>query len=79
MDKASLPVLTSIIMLTQAVLAAPMGSIAKGSVGARNLVIMSGTAVLVAANAAFAFIPSFTGDCGSACCLSRVLGLQTHG
>ena len=61
MDKASLPVLTSIMMLTQAVLATPMGLKAKESVQSRNLVIILGIAVLIGANASFAFIPSFTG------------------
>lgn len=61
MDKASLPILTSIMMLTQAVLATPMGLKAKESVKSRNLVIVAGIAVLIGANAAFAFIPSFTG------------------
>ena len=61
MDKASLPLLTSIMMLTQAVLAAPMGIKAKESVRSRNLVIVVGIAVLIGANAAFAFIPSFYG------------------
>lgn len=61
MDKASLPVLTSIMMLTQAVLATPMGLKAKESVRSRNTVIVFGIAVLIGANASFAFIPSFTG------------------
>ena len=61
MDKASLPVLTSIMMLTQAVLATPMGLKAKESVRSRNTVIVLGIAVLIGANASFAFIPSFTG------------------
>ena len=61
MNKASLPILTSIMMLTQAVLATPMGLKAKESVKSRNMVIVAGIAVLIGANAAFAFIPSFTG------------------
>ena len=61
MDKASLPILTSIMMLTQAVLATPMGLKAKESVKSRNMVIIAGIAVLIGANAALAFIPSFTG------------------
>ena len=61
MDKASLPVLTSVIMLTQAVLATPMGMKAKESVKSRNTVIALGTAVLIGANASFAFLPSFQG------------------
>jgi len=61
MDKASLPILTSIMMLTQAVLATPMGLKAKESVKSRNTVIVAGIAVLIGANAAFAFVPSFYG------------------
>lgn len=61
MDKASLPILTSIMMLTQAVLATPMGLKAKESVQSRNMVIIAGIAVLIGANAALAFIPSFSG------------------
>ncbi len=61
MDKASLPILTSIMMLTQAVLATPMGLKAKESVQSRNTVIIAGIAVLIGANAALAFIPSFSG------------------
>eukprot|EP00890_Picochlorum_soloecismus_P006851 jgi/Picsp_1/991/NSC_04475-R1_major facilitator superfamily mfs_1 len=61
MDKASLPILTSIMMITQAILATPMGLKAKQNVKARNTVIATGIAVLIGANAAFAFIPSFQG------------------
>lgn len=61
MDKASLPLLTSMMMITQAVLATPMGLKAKESVRSRNTVIAVGTAVLILANAAFAFLPSFEG------------------
>ena len=48
-------------MLTQAVLATPMGLKAKESVQSRNMVIIAGIAVLIGANAALAFIPSFSG------------------
>lgn len=61
MDKASLPVLTSAMMITQAVLATPMGLKAKESVTSRNTVIAIGIGVLILSNAAFAFIPSFQG------------------
>lgn len=61
MDKASLPVLTSIMMITQAVLATPMGLKARESVKSRNTVIALGIAVLIGANASFALIPSFQG------------------
>jgi MFS family permease len=61
MDKASLPVLTSVIMITQAILSTPAGMRAKRSVKDRNTVIIAGTAVLILANAAFAFLPSYLG------------------
>lgn len=61
MDKASLPVLTSVIMITQAILSTPAGMRAKRSVKDRNTVIIIGTAVLILANAAFAFLPSYLG------------------
>jgi MFS family permease len=61
MDKASLPLLTSVMMITQAVLAAPMGLKAKESVKSRNMVIAIGTAFLIGANASFSLIPSFQG------------------
>jgi hypothetical protein len=62
MAKSSLPVLTSIMMVTQAVLATPMGLRAKQSVRSRNQVVLAGIAVLIGANASFAFIPSFYGE-----------------
>jgi MFS family permease len=61
MDKASLPLLTSVIMITQAVLATPMGLQARKSVRSRNTVIAAGIAVLIGANAAFALLPSLQG------------------
>lgn len=61
MDKASLPILTSVMMITQAILATPMGLKARESVGSRNTIIAVGTAVLIGANASFALIPSFKG------------------
>jgi len=61
MDKASLPILTSVMMLTTALLATPMGLKAKESVKSRNTVIAVGIAVLIGANASFAFIPSMQG------------------
>ena len=61
MDKASLPLLTSVMMITQAILATPMGLKARESVQSRNTVIALGIAVLVGANASFALIPSFKG------------------
>lgn len=61
MDKASLPLLTSVMMITQAILAAPIGLKAKESVKSRNTVIAIGTAFLIGANASFSLIPTFQG------------------
>ena len=61
MDKASLPLLTSVMMITQAVLATPMGLQARKNVKSRNMVIGVGIMMLVGANAAFALIPTLKG------------------
>ncbi|KAL4517857.1 hypothetical protein Ndes2526A_g02232 [Nannochloris sp. 'desiccata'] len=61
MDKASLPILVSIMMITQAILATPMGLKARASVKSRNTIIALGIAVLIGANASFIYIPSFQG------------------
>lgn len=61
MDRASLPVLTSIMMVTQAVLATPAGLRAKRSVASRNAVVVLGIVALIGANAAFALLPSAPG------------------
>jgi MFS family permease len=78
MAKASLPVLTSIMMITQAVLATPMGLRAKQSVKARNWVIILGIATLIGANASFAFLPSFQGMCLGAFLIGVHMAM-THG
>jgi hypothetical protein len=61
MPKAQLPILVSIIMVIQAVLAAPSGLQAKKSIKDRNMVLLVGYAAIIAANAAFAMIPSIQG------------------
>ncbi|KAL6785187.1 hypothetical protein ACKKBG_A02795 [Auxenochlorella protothecoides x Auxenochlorella symbiontica] len=61
MDRASLPALTSIMMVTQAALATPAGLRAKRSVAARNAVVVLGIFALIGANAAFALLPSTPG------------------
>lgn len=60
-SKASLPLLTSVMMITQAFLATPMGLQARKSVKSRNIVIALGIAVLIGANASFALMPSMQG------------------
>lgn len=60
-DNTSLPALTSIMMITQAVLATPMGLKARESVKSRNTVIAVGILVLIGANASLALIPTFQG------------------
>jgi hypothetical protein len=78
MDRSSLPLLTSVIMVTQAVLATPMGLRAKRSVRDRNAVVLAGIATLIGANAAFALVPSFQGML-LGCALIGVHMAMTHG
>jgi hypothetical protein len=78
MGTAQLPLLTSVIMVTQAALAAPMGLRAKRSVAARNQTVFLGIAVLVAANAVLAAVPSFAGMVAG-CALIGVHMAMTHG
>lgn len=61
MPKAQLPLLTSTIMLVQAFLAAPAGIRAKGSIKARNGVLLVGFAAMIAADLSFAFLTSIPG------------------
>jgi len=49
-------------MLVQALLSAPISARAKTSIKARNAVLIFGILTMVAANAAFAFIPTATGE-----------------
>ena len=62
MPKAQLPLLTSTIMIVQAVVAAPAGIRAKGSIKARNQVLLLGYAAMIAADLAFAFLGSVPGE-----------------
>lgn len=61
MSKAQLPLLTSIIMVTQAFLSAPAGIRAKRSIKDRNQVLLLGYAAMIAADLSFALIPSVVG------------------
>jgi MFS family permease len=78
MGTAQLPLLTSVIMVTQAALAAPMGLRAKRSVAARNQTVFFGIGVLVAANFVLATVPSFAGMVAG-CALIGVHMAMTHG
>ena len=54
MDKAQLPVLISIIMITQAVLSTPCGLRAKRSLKERNNLLLAGFATMIVADLCFA-------------------------
>lgn len=62
MSKSQLPLLTSIIMVTQAFLSAPAGIRAKRSIKDRNQVLLLGYAAMIAADLSFALIPSVLGE-----------------
>jgi len=55
MPRSQLPLLTSTMMIAQAVLAAPAGLRAKASIKARNGVLLLGYAAMIAADLSFAF------------------------
>lgn len=78
MAKSQLPLLTSVIMVVQAALAAPAGLRAKRSLQDRNTVLLAGYAALIAANAAFALIPTISGLFLGAACVGAHMAL-THG
>lgn len=61
MPKAELPLLTSVMMITQALLSAPMGIRAKASVKSRNAILLLGCVALVGANASFALLNTTSG------------------
>ena len=61
MSKAQLPLLTSVIMLGQAFLSAPAGLRAKRSIKDRNQVLLAGYAAMIAADLAFALVPTYYG------------------
>lgn len=62
MSKAQLPLLTSVIMVTQALIAAPAGIRAKRSIKDRNQVLLIGYAAMIAADLTFAFMPTVYGE-----------------
>lgn len=62
MPKAELPLLTSIMMVTQALMSAPVGMRAKKSVKARNSILLLGCVALIGANAAFALLGTTAGE-----------------
>ncbi|KAL4435215.1 hypothetical protein ABPG77_001897 [Micractinium sp. CCAP 211/92] len=78
MDHAKLPWLIPCMMVTQAVLAAPMGVWAKASAAARNRVLLQGMACMIAADACFAFWPSAAGMVTGALLLGVHMAM-THG
>lgn len=58
MNKAQLPVLTSIMMISQAVLSTPCGLRAKRSLKARNGMLLAGFGAMIAADLTFAKLSS---------------------
>ena len=62
MSKAQLPLLTSVIMVTQAFISAPAGLRAKRSLKDRNQVLLLGYAAMIAADLTFAFMPTVYGE-----------------
>ena len=61
MSKAQLPLLTSIMMVVQAFLAAPAGLRAKRSLKDRNQVLLLGYAAMIAADLSFALFQTAMG------------------
>lgn len=64
MDKAQLPVLMSIMMITQAVLSTPCGLRAKRSLKARNNLLLGGFGTMIVADLFFAKMATPTGTTG---------------
>ena len=62
MSRAQLPLLTSVIMVTQAFISAPAGIRAKRSIKDRNQVLLIGYAAMIAADLTFAFLPTVYGE-----------------
>ena len=62
MDKAQLPVLMSIMMITQAVLSTPCGLRAKRSLKARNNLLLGGFGTMIIADLFFAKMPTPQGS-----------------
>ena len=78
MPKAQLPALTSVMMVVQAALAAPAGLRAKRSLADRNAVLLTGFAAMLAADAAFALLPTTAGMFVGAAAVGAHMAL-THG
>ncbi len=78
LPRASLPALTSVMMVVQAALAAPAGLRAKRSLADRNAVLLTGFAAMLAADAAFALLPTAGGMFLGAACVGAHMAL-THG
>ena len=64
MDKAQLPVLMSIMMITQAVLSTPCGLRAKRSLKDRNNLLLGGFGTMIVADLFFAKMSTPTGTTG---------------
>ena len=62
MDKAQLPVLMSIMMITQAVLSSPFGLRAKRSLKERNHMLLGGFGAMIVADLLFAKLGTPQGD-----------------
>ena len=62
MDKAQLPVLMSIMMITQAVLSTPCGLRAKRSLKERNRLLLAGFGAMIIADLLFAKLGTPQGD-----------------
>lgn len=67
MDKAQLPVLMSIIMITQAILSTPCGLRAKRSLKNRNNLLLGGFGAMIVADLFFAKMATPTGTGRWAC------------
>ena len=72
LDPTRLPLLLPLVALPQLLLAVPAGSAAKGGARARNGVLLAGMAVLIAADLAFAFVPTVPGI------IAGALGIGIH-
>lgn len=66
MDKAQLPVLMSIMMITQAVLSTPCGLRAKRSLKERNNLLLGGFGSMIIADLLFAKVATPQGKCMAA-------------
>ena len=86
MAKSQLPLVTSMMMVTQAVLATPVGLRAKRSIGARNGLLLLGFGAMISADLVFALTNNAAGQSPSArvchtvqhACSSLVAQLQNH-